>query len=235
MGSGNSKNGYTFAEASKLLGRSERTVHKYVKSGVLRSRREKGRVFLFAEDVEQLQKDLEIDRLPLNRQSFLQLLARVQRLEMDMTVLRRMHDIQGDPLRVPGEVAVDLYRSAELELKNGKWFPDTIKNWSLLFDRVDEVFLTQLSKSLDQPAPWDVFYKLCLGMMDAVSSAPEFRTSLELQELHKQLDQGRRVIRGTIITWAEMGKGCLSPVILDVLGDHGSSVERRLAANEASS
>jgi hypothetical protein len=228
MGSENANDFYTFAEAGRKLGRAQRAVYRYAEKGVLRVQKNGKSSRIYKEDVDNLLIDLKTKNPPINRQAFIQLTARLQKLEQDMAVLRRMYGIVDGPLRPSREEAIGLYDAARLALEVHKWRQDEIVSWADLFDRLDEICLTHIGEAVGQDNPWGVFYKLCLAQLGAVRDSPEFATSLDLQHLHKRLDAGRRVIRDTIVTWAMMGKGGLPEVILDVLGGGTGSVDRKL-------
>jgi excisionase family DNA binding protein len=231
MGSENSKDFYTFAEATRKLGRSQRAVYRYVERGVIRVQKIGKASKLSKEDVDNLAIDISTRNPPVNRQAFVHMAARLQKLEQDMAVLRRMYGVVDSPLRPSQEEAKALYLAATKALEAGKWRQDEIVSWADLYDRLDEVCLTSIGVAVGEDNPWGPFYKLCLAQLGAIRSTPDFSSSLDLQHLHQRLDAGRKVIRDTIVTWALMGKGGLPEVILDVLGGGVGSVERKLGVN----
>jgi hypothetical protein len=224
---------YTFDEAAKKLGKTKRSVHAYVKRGLLRRGRHEGRTVIPAEDVENLAADLGAGFPPMNRKTFFQLMARVQKLEQDMAVVRRMTGIQDEPLRPSKEEAVGLHMAATRAIEATSWHKEEISTWADLFDRMDEVCFDIFEDYVSVPVPWAVFYQLCLAMMRFVSTSPDFHTSLTAQHVHKRLDEGRKAIRHTILMWVELGKGGTPEVLLRALDDRHSVLLRKVTGKNS--
>jgi hypothetical protein len=224
---------YTFDEAVEKLGKSKRSVYDYLRQGLLRREKRDGRTFIPVEDVENLAVDIGHGFPPMNRKTFFQLMARVQKLEQDMSVVRRMTGIQDQPLRPNKEEARGLFMAATQALGAKAWHREEIATWADLFDRMDEVCFDIFADYVNEPLSWAVFYQLCLAMMKYVSQAEDYKTSLIAQHTHKRLDEGRKAIRGTILMWVELGKGGTPDALLRALDDGRGMLLRQLAGKNS--
>lgn len=220
----------TLEEAANRLGRSIRSVHLYVKSGHLRKERRDGRIVVRREEVEILAHDLLTDAPALNRKSFMELVARVQGLGRDMAVVRKALGIQADPFRPGPEESAALYQSATLELSLRNWDTKKATIWAGVFERLDEVALEKIGEALNNQTPWEVFYRLCLHMLKAVSDQPDFKTNLELQTAHLALDEARKKLRSVIIMWTELGRGTIPVGYLKTLDSAEDSILKAVTA-----
>lgn len=220
----------SFDEAADRLGRSTRSVHLYVKQGLIRKERRAGEILLRKEDVEQLALEQDTDQPALTRRNFLSLIARVQRLERDMTVVRKTLNIQTEPFRPEKEEAVNLHRAAETAIAAGRWDTQQAVFWAGVFERLDEVALEVIGEAVGTDQPWKVFFQLCHSLMKRVSYQPDFKVNLELQQAHLALDEARKKLRAIIVTWTEMGKGTIPSSLLRQLDGGLADLEKALAA-----
>lgn len=215
------------------LGRSVRSIRNYVKRGLLKQQIRDGRPMYDREEIEQLAVELGTDFPALNRRSFIELQRRLTKLEQDMAVVRRSMEISDNPLRPSVPAAVQLYKHAVASLGAGQWALEEIEGWVEIFDRLDDAAMDAIGKAVVEDRPWEVFFRLCLKQIHRVSSSPDFRSSLALQELHKKLDQGRKKLRGVILVWLELHRGNPAELALQAI-EHGlEAVSKRLSGKMA--
>jgi hypothetical protein len=221
MGSGFST--YTIDEAAALLGRTPKTIRLYIKEGFLRKGLDDSSVR--KEDVQSLVIEQDKALPALNKVNFFALLNRVRKLEEDMAVVRRALEIRTEPLRVKKEMALDLYNEAKLSLEKrlNEWNPEEVKTWSSLFDRFDASTFDAMP---DKQRPWEIFYKLCLAMMEYVASRPD----MSEEPLWANLDRGRKNLRDEAILWIELGKGTFPKEAYFGLNSEKEAILARLLA-----
>jgi hypothetical protein len=218
----------TFEEAANRLGRTKRSVHSYVKNGLLRKTTQDGEVLLHWDDVEQLALDLGADAPAMNRKSFIHLTARIQKLEMDMTVVRRMLEIQDNPYRPDAAEAAGMHKAASAALVHKSWKTEELHAWASYFDRMDEVTFDIFQEVTHLQKPWEVFFRLCLAQMKFVSAQHLETPDLIWQALHKKLDEGRKKIRACALMWIEMGRGTIAPDLLKEVDSDKEDLLKRL-------
>jgi len=219
----------TFEEAASRLNRSKRSIHYYLKQGLLTKKLVNGEVLLPRADVEQLAIDLGADVPAINRKSFFELMSRVRKLEETVSVFKRMWDVQDKPLRPSDAEAMGLYGAATQALTATMWKKEEIEMWADLFDRMDETFLDTVGKVTSLPKPWATFYNLCLNMMSYLKEFEKGAPALELQILHRKLDEGRKKMRGTILMWIETGRGTIPESVFKQLNNDQDDLLRRLS------
>lgn len=231
MGSDFSNEFYTLEESKNRLNRSLRSLHYYVRDGLLRKELRDGQIVLRKEDVEQLAIELGTDAPAMNRKTFLQLAAKVRQLETTMAVVRRRLDIS-PPLRPTLEEALNLHRAATRALAKGQWDIKEAGVWTAIFEGLDEVALEKVGEAIHAAKPWMIFYELCLALMKRVSYQPDFATSLELQSAHQLLDLSRKKLREVIVVWTELGRGSLTPTALKDLDSDVDDVMKRITSKK---
>ena len=219
---------YSFEEAANRLGRSKRSIHSYVKQGLLKRVVNNGLVLLRKEDVEQLAVELGSDAPAMNRHSFFQIQSRLAKLENEMVTIKHILEIRDEPLRPGANEAIGLYRAAADSLSRKKWVMDEVRLWADQFERMDEVAVETICKANQNPKAWVVFYDLLLEMQKYVAAQFSKKPDLEWQALEKKLDEGRKKLRPTIVILIEMNKG-VSESFIGSLEDPKETLLRRLA------
>lgn len=223
---------YTFTEAANRLGCSKRTIYNYVKHGYIRKSVQDGQVVLYREEVEQLANETGVDLPAFNRKNFSILMRKVQKLEQDMALCRRILEIRDDPLRPTVDEAKMLHAAASRALAVGSWKDEEIETWAgSVFDRLDEVSLDMLKETLSLEHPYEVFFKLCLAQMRAVSTREGFQNSLPHQILHKKLDEGRKKLRATLLMWHQVSKTPISDSVLQKFESEKGTLFKKLGGS----
>jgi predicted DNA-binding protein (UPF0251 family) len=218
-----------FDEAATRLGVSKRSIHNYLKKGLLRRSVQDGEVLLHKDEVEQLAVEMGADFPALNRKSFFQLMSRLQKMEERMTVVMRMLDIRDNPLRPNINEARALYAAAKESLERGNWPRAEMKTWAGVFDRFDEVALERIQEAVNETNPWAPFFKLVVGMQDFLAKEGGAKPDLSTQTLQQLLDEGRKKIRATVVMWIELGRGTIPQNLLKTLDSDKEALLKKLA------
>lgn len=220
----------TPAEAAKRLHRSRRTVTTYIKSGVLRTYKDGNSSFLLREDVEQLALELGAGFPPMNRKTFYSLCAHVQRLEMDVAVLKKMAGVIDSPMRPSQEEAEGLFMAASKAAADGVWEEREVQMWADLYEKMDDVFFDILTERLGRADAWRPFYELCLAQAKQVSIAESYATSIQAQHLHDRLSVGLSRMRKVILVWVEAGNSVAAQRAEAKMDGDAQAVLKRLIA-----
>jgi len=197
----------SISTAAKMLKRSKRTVVTYLKNGMLRREREGRSTVIPKSDVEALRTEIGVDLPAMNRKTFYQLAARVQRLEMGLAVLKRATGIGAVPLRPSREEAAGLIAAAERAMTANTWSVDEMNMWADMYEKMDEVFFDIVGSFVSATDAWRPFYELCMAQIRSVEGMAGFSTSLSLQQLHDRLRISMKEIRSVIVAWVELGGG----------------------------
>lgn len=220
---------YTYEEAARRLGRSSRTIHNYVKKGLLRRAVDNGNVVLHREDVDQLAEEVGADLPAMNRKAFLELHARVRKLEEGMAVMRKMYGIEDrPPLRPSVDEARQLYQNAEEAMVKKTYHTAEIELWVGVFSRIDEITFDLMSKAGLPSSCWMPFFKTCMEMMDYVSDPNRSGANPKWLQQHTELDECRKRLRSTVLMWVEMGKGSVGLEVVRQLGTGRDDLMMRL-------
>lgn len=165
-----------------------------------------------------------------NRKNFYMLMARVQKLEQDMGLCRRILEVRESPLRPSKNEALQLVSAATKALVTNYWTDEEIEMWTTIFDRFDETTLECLSEGTATTHPYEVFFKLCLAQMKDVSTREGFQTTLSLQLIHKKLDEGRKRLRDTILLWVRISSGSIPEQVMQKMESDKGALFKKLTA-----
>lgn len=221
---------YSIDEAARRLGKSKRTVYNYIDKGFLAkesSGEEKG---VRKTDVEQLAIDLGSDAPAMNRANWFQMNARLERMEREMLVVKRILEIRGMPLRPDAAGARGLFAAATESLARGCWSVEEMELWSKQFDAFDETTLRSIAAAMKNTEAWQPFFNLCVNMMERAEALQAAKPTLEGQALVQRLDEGRKKLRGTVLMWLSAGQGLLPEAVLASLETPQETVSRKLGA-----
>ena len=203
---------FTIQDAARHLGCSDRTVRSYSSQGLLSQVRVAGdrRRFYDPAEVEELRVASSRGRIAVSSTEFAAMRAQVKRLQATLDVVLRVLDTREDPLHVTPEYATDLLALALDQLRRGRWSPAEMESWSEVFLRLDENDLQTIAVAASDAKAWHPFLRLCTAMTAALPEYPDYRTSLDLQALHKKLAEGRRRLRTSTVIYCEM-RGASGP------------------------
>jgi hypothetical protein len=222
----------TIEAAAAHLGVSERTVRKFISDGFLSTRREAGsrRKWLLPVEVE----ELRVDRVDfregsrLTRREFMKVRSRVRQLESQMEVVLRMLDAKSNPLKMGLDYAKKLHAACLSQIQKGEWTQTEISSWIQVFLRLSEEDLKTLRDATDDVKPWVPYLRLCLSMTARIVSMEEYETSLDLQDLHREMAEARRRLRVSAMCYSDLYSYDLDPM-LTRLGSLESSVQDTLS------
>lgn len=213
--------------AMQLLGKSRRSIYGYVNKG--RIRKDKRGLLLC--DVETILRTLSLKVPPFNKATLASLLARIEKLECDIAVLRRMNGMFGvEPIRPDQTTAQGLHSAASLCIQNiEKMTREEVINWVHILSRLDQAALLSVSELAQEPSSTVLFCKLALLLLKRVSSTPaEDEVDLRLRD---DLAAVYRNLRDSLISEVEMGMGATPLTVLRALDTEKEALERRLRQN----
>ena len=205
-------------DAARLLGVTDRTIRNYIKKGLLSSQRISRSPLLDPVEVEELRLDLQSGSPTLTKKEFLLLRSKVRRLESNMEVVLRILDTRSQPLGLTKEYSESIYMLAVEHLKKGQWSVEEISPWVEIFERIDEEDFGTMAEATGDRKAWIVFLRLNVAMSAYLLKRPEYSSSLEMQTLHRTLNEGRRRMRISGFICAE-----LSGHIVEDLSRYGFS------------
>jgi hypothetical protein len=223
----------TFDQAATRLKTSKRSIHNYVKRGWIRKEVLEGKVGVSAVDVDQLVEDRKVNALPLNRQTFLDLHMKVQRLQERMAVHDSRAGIDGNPLRPNEANARALHSSAKAALSDGSWSDAEVIAWIDLLNRLDEVDLKMIASSCGELQPWTPFFNLCLEMEQMAERRFFERTTLEGEKLLVSVRACKRHLRSLAVVWVEMGHSSASDIVIKASSTDREAVLASISAKAA--
>lgn len=222
----------TFEEASKLLKCSKRTVHTYVKKGLLRRELNDREVVLLREDVEQLAEDGGVRLPPINNRTLLELLSRLSTLEMQMSVFKKMYGIElAPPLRPDPLEAEKLVENAKFYLQKKEFTSQEVELWASMFRRMDEVTFQNIEKALERKDFWKTFFELCLHLMDYASDPKRNKQSRIWLAHHLELNESRKGLRNLILMWVELKHERFNQDVRKYLGGGMDDLMTRLVSS----
>lgn len=203
---------FTLQETARHLGCSERTVRSYSRQGLLTQIRVPGdrRRFYDPAEVEELRAASERGRIAVSHAEFAAMRAQVRRLQATLDVVLRVLDTRNEPLGVTPDYATELLALALDQLRRGRWAPAEMESWSEVFLRLDETDLGVIATAASDGRAWLPFLRLCTAMAAALPEYADYKTSLDLQALHKKLAEGRRRLRTSAVIYCEM-RGASEP------------------------
>lgn len=221
----------TFEEASLLLKCTRRTIHNYVKRGLLRRGYENGKIVLYKDEVEQLIDQNGLNIPPINNHTLLELLSRIHTLEVQMAVFRKMNGIDvSPPLRPSPEEAKQLLTNAKEYLQRTSFKEEEIILWISMFNRMDEVSFELFRKSVEDNDFWQDIFSLCLHLMKFVSDPKRNSNSRSWYQRHLELNECRKSLRSIVLVWVELGLGKASVTLRKALNGEKDELVRRLTA-----
>lgn len=225
---------YSFEEASKRLGRSTRSLHDYVKKGLIKKRIENGLPVLDREDVDLMAVDIGTDAPAVNRRTFLQMQTLLNKMSDEMRAVKHALGLRDAlPLRPNHTTCEGLISACKsylyIDKRDEFWTAALVEQWVDLFERMDEETLNSFSKASNDPQAWVPFFKFCSEMADFCWEQDKRIPSLAWQARAGRLETARKHLRSVIVIWLEMGKGTIPSAILEALGSNKEAILGRIA------
>lgn len=206
----------TLETAAEKLDVSPRTIYRYLRDGRLRAEYRDKRPYILAEDVEQLKKTWEEPtKTPISRDTIPMLLARLQTLESEMAVVKRLLNISYEELNLSSREYKVLHEMAEVYSVEG-WPPHAEEQWADTFLRIKLEDLEKMEAAVEDPHPWKPFLRLAATMHVNPYNA----------SLRDQLGAGRNSIHAVAAIWCTL-KG-ETPKTFDVLVQRDAAPFRKL-------
>lgn len=219
----------TFEDAARLLKCSKRTVHNYVKKGLLRREYSEGTVVLCQEDIEQLADEFGSQLPALNNRTLLEILGRLKSMEVQLAVFKKMHGIEEHPpLRPDPEEALKLVGNAQWYLEKKVFTSPELDLWVSLFQRMDELTFDLIRRAGARNDFWQDFFNLCLHLMDFTSDPSKCKGSRIWVRHHLELNECRKSLRSLVLMWVELGHGKATDALRRHLGGGKDDLVRRL-------
>ena len=225
----------TIEEGARHLGVSSRTIRSYIAQHLLSTRQSPGssRKWLDPAEVEELRKDRveQHSQAPGTRQrEVLELRATVRRLRAEMDLVLRVLDVHEAPLRLDAASAHALHDAVKVDLQKTCWALDELTRWSEIFLRINEEDFDAIAK-VTGARPWSLFLRLCVDMIVYVYGCADYKTSLDLQTMHRLLTEARRRLRIAALCYEDMyGAEMDRELKRAALIDSPTSVRESLAA-----
>ena len=201
----------SIAEAARVLGKTERTIRNYIKTAQLTSARRGRSRFLDPEEVQELLVEEDSSRVTAAEMRALR--ATVRRLEAHINVIQQMLDLKNEPLGMTDEYARSLL-SAALEQygrPHGSYTIKELEAWASIFARMDESDLQTLCAATSATS-WKTLLRLSSRMVSEVASREDYKTSLDAQQVHRLLADGRRRLKISIFIYLEMTSQIFSEI-----------------------
>lgn len=191
----------TKSEAAEQLGKTQRTVQSYVKSGFIRSERRGKRIMLNAQDVKELAATLGKDMPPMNRKSFWKLWHKFEKLEQDHLLIKEKVGLNDTPFRPEPGDALRLWNEAGAASEAPSLPYEMAELWVSTIMRVDERVLS----ALPFEKPYLPFLTILLNLTKQISSDPMLPKSIGLQALLARTELARRRLKEAMLVWTETG------------------------------
>lgn len=225
--------------AARFLGVSDRTVRSYIRAGFLSTTRGvRNTKWLDPLELEAFRQAQAEGKKVIEKKDFLEMRARLTRVEHELAVLTRILDTREQPLRMSPAYAKELHAACGMQLASGKAGLAEIEAWAEIFLRMDEQDLEVISRVSEDLKPWVLYLRLNVAMTALLLNDPEYATSLAVQGLHKKLAEGRRRLRVSGLCHLEMNGSTDRDVRRHLLSDSPASVldalERVLKRKKAS-
>jgi excisionase family DNA binding protein len=192
----------TIDEAANYLNVSTRTISTYIADGILCTHKKQGsnRKYLYSDDVHDLLEARKLGTFSIREYNKLR--AKVKKLESQMEVILLILDAKQESLGFSAEYGKELLDAAK-SLKAKQLSTEIISAWTDIFLRIDESDLDTIKVATNESKPWIPFLKLCTDMIVTVVGNSNYKVSLELQNSHKLLVEGRRRLRLSALLFLE--------------------------------
>ena len=163
------------------------------------------RKWLSAVEVEEFRKDrLEHTRSGKGmRAELARQRTEIRRLRAELDAVMRILDAKNEPLNIKPQLAQELYDTCLLQLRQKSWSASEIASWTRVFMRLTEIDFEVMARPTEDDKPWVPFMQLCTRMILCLTDSPEYRSSLDLQSLHREIAEARRRLRLSAVCYAE--------------------------------
>lgn len=185
----------TKQDTAAILGKACRTVEWYANKGFLSRYKQGRRVYYSAEEVRRLQRELEKEGTTNPEMAALR--CRVQKLELDVSLLLRILDARRR-VDLSVEELEELRRRADTETS---WSLSQVEAWHAVLMSLEDEDYTRLPTGA-----WRSFDRLATMILRSLQQNPAWDTSLEMQRLTALMRQARGKMRGVLLACDELGR-----------------------------
>lgn len=192
----------TIDEAANYLGVSTRTISTYISQGLLSFHKKTGsnKKFLDTEEVREMQEARAQSKFSIREVPKLR--AKIKKLEMQMEFLFKILDGNKLHLGIDKTYASDLYNAA-IATQTTVITTETMKLWSDVFLQMSEQDIGVMAEATVDTKAWVPLLRLCNDMIVKVVGNQSYHVSVELQTLHRELAEGRRRLRLSVLLYME--------------------------------
>lgn len=154
----------TKEEAAKLMDCSVKSIYRYAKRGLIRTRYEDKKFFVNEEDLQTLRKGRR-DQLnsPYTRDIINMLVLDMQTVKTQMATVMRILNINYVPLGFTDPEYVAFYQTAD-QLSTEGWSPHVEDQWADCFVRLKVEDLTAMQRLTADDHPWRPILRLATSM-----------------------------------------------------------------------
>ncbi|MCK4303577.1 MAG: helix-turn-helix domain-containing protein [Candidatus Eisenbacteria sp.] len=200
----------TIPQAAKFLDRCDRTVRVYIKSGILRAHRIKGKgclLWIRRDDLRVLKETREYGLGTGDLQDLLRTIKmRLHSIDHKLDFLMHVNGLDISILRdQPISMLIALYDECSdfLELNAHDIPPFQIENWAYMFMQFTELEFDRMVGPTLSTRPWEPFHDLCLHLSRTLRQKKGFASDQRLQELYRVLDKSRKSLNTAITVFVE--------------------------------
>jgi DNA-binding transcriptional MerR regulator len=210
-------NSFVYKErAAELAGVCERSLFRYARKGLIKTRREGRRTLFSEEDLLRLKKGRrDVLLAPMRRDTITKLISEVQALQMQVSTITRILNIKYDSLDMTLPEYERFYQSAEQYSFEG-WPPHVEEMWADYFVRIKVEDLEKIEKLTGDPHPWRPFLKLVSTM----------HLKSWNKDLMEQLAAGKNNLHQIAGIWAALKEE--SPRTFDMIAERDSSPNKTI-------
>jgi len=195
-------------KASRILDLTAGRIYSYHSQGLLRGRKEKGRLQLFLRDVVGLKRMKEYpDLYVVGNLKSTAILSRLQQVEREIELLKRVIQVEDPPLDLNPSTAVVVYTNCVIESGQRVHGLDSIRTWAAVIGGIQFKSLQMMYKHVEDSHPWRPFLDLADKMMDSLVHSKHYDEDLERQMLYSKLRRARDSMRQeAVLLEAELGQ-----------------------------
>ena len=206
---------YTFKQAATRLKVSVRTIHNYVRKGLLEKTVYEGKASVKASGVEDLV--IETAFPSMTRSNWIEMCSRLRRLEERMSIVTTLLGFRSDPLRPNESDSQALHSQAKKACTAPNWDDKEVDLWCDILGRVDEVTLTSIAKATGDIQPWFVYLDLCRMLSESVQAKYKEKPTVAQEGRLEKLEHCHKSLRASAVLWMETNRGSLPEVIIKAM------------------
>lgn len=218
----------SISDAAISLDKCTKTVRCYIKRGILKSRRFRGKgklLWIHSAEVNALK---QIGDRKLRITDMWDLLKSIKlcmhSMNNKLDYLMHISGLDVSPLRdVPINSLISIYEEiCELIEKNAfdlTW--NKMEEWAKVFLQFSEIEYDRLIGPTMNDKPWRPFYLFCRGLMNTLRRRKGFGTHPEMQGTYRLLNKARKQIAQSALVFEEIRSARLGPLSVKEMANLG--------------